>query len=171
MPGDQDILRTINEAFSAERRPAHFTDYTHCCECAEHDALLRARERETLALEDVGNAGWDPICFVTSDGFRYYLPALVRLALSPPEDRNAGPYLSQLLFHLIGDGENNRRVSCCAPAQRRAVVEFLWHVVSARDCAAEGCKDDLQRAIDIWSADAALCASTKLAERSGEAAP
>jgi len=62
---------------------------------------------------------------------------------------------SQLLFHLIGDSETNRRVSCCSPAQRRAVVEFLWHAASTRDCAAEGYEDDLQRAIEIWSADAA----------------
>ena len=34
----------------------------------------------------------------------------ISLALSQPDDRNAGPYLSQLLFHLIGDGENDRRV-------------------------------------------------------------
>lgn len=148
-------MSAISKAFLAEPRPDHFTDYTHCCECAEHDELLRARDRETLALEDVGNAGWDPICFVTAEGFRYYLPPLVRLALSQPDDRNAGPYLSQLLFHLIGDGENNRRVSCCSPTQRRAVVEFLWHAASARDCAAEGCEDDLQRAIEDWSADAA----------------
>ena len=55
------------KAFLAEPLPDHFTDYTHCCECAEHDELLRARDRETLALEDVGNAGWDPICFVTAE--------------------------------------------------------------------------------------------------------
>ncbi len=155
MASDHEIMGAINKALLAEPRPDHFTDYTHCCECAEHDELLRARDRETLALEDVGNAGWDPICFVTAEGFRYYLPALVRLALSRPDDRNAGPYLSQLLFHLIGDGENNRRVSCCSPAQRRAVVEFLRHAAKTSDCAAEGCEDDLQRAIEIWSADAA----------------
>ena len=151
MASDHQIMSVINEAFATERRPDHFTNYTHCCECAEHDELLRARDRETLVLEDVGNPGWDPICFVTTEGFRYYLPALVRLAFDTPNDQNAGPYLSQLLFHLIGDGEKNRRVVCCSPAQRRAVVGFLWHVVSTRDCSAEGCEDDLQRAIEIWS--------------------
>lgn len=154
MPSDRDVLRIIDEAFSGEGRPEHFTDHTHCCECAEHDELLRARNRETLALEDVGNAAWDPICFVTAEGFRYYLPALVRLALSPADARNAGPYLSQLLFHLIGDGENNRRVGCCSPVQRRAIVEFLWHAASTRDCTSGACEDKLQRAIEIWSADA-----------------
>jgi hypothetical protein len=65
MASDHEIMDIINEAFATEPRPDHFTSYTHCCECAEHDALLRARDRETLTLEDVGNPGWHPICFVT----------------------------------------------------------------------------------------------------------
>jgi hypothetical protein len=78
MVSDLQIMSVIHEAFAAEPRPEHFTNYTHGCECAEHNELLRARDRETLGLEDVGNPGWDPICFVTAEGFRYYLPALVR---------------------------------------------------------------------------------------------
>ena len=151
MATDQEIIELLRRAFADEPRPPHFTDHEHCCECAEHDALLRARDPDSLGLADVGNAGWDPICFVTEAGFRYYLPALVRLALqrAPPGDW----YLPQLLFHLVGDGVGNRRVACCTARQRGAVVTFLWYVVETRgtvlaDYASEG---ELQRAIEIWS--------------------
>ncbi len=81
MATDQEIIDAVRQAFAAEPRPEHFTDDTHCCECTEHDAVLASRDLDSLRVEDVNNAGWDPIGFVTAAGFRYYLPALVQLAL------------------------------------------------------------------------------------------
>jgi hypothetical protein len=60
MTTDAQVLAQIDAAFGDVERPEHFTDYAHCCECAEHDALLRARDRDTLCIADVGNTGWDP---------------------------------------------------------------------------------------------------------------
>ncbi len=115
MATDQEIIDAVRHAFATEPRPEHFTNYRHCCECAEHDALLASRDLQSLRLEDVNNAGWDPICFATAAGFRYYLPALVRLAFE--SITSADWYLPQLLFHLIGDGPQNRRVVCCTAGQ------------------------------------------------------
>jgi hypothetical protein len=148
---DQEIIDLVREAFEPEPRPAHFTNYTHCCECADHDALLSSRDVQSLRLEDVNNGGWDPICFITAEGFRYYLPALVRLALE-----SATPqvwYLPQLLFHLIGDGPQNRRVACCTRPQQQGVVAFLWHIVESRNdlITAYELEADIQNAIEIWS--------------------
>lgn len=56
-------------------RPEHFTDRNHCCECADHDDLLRSRNIDSLTIDDLGNPGWDPICFVTDKAFFYYFPA------------------------------------------------------------------------------------------------
>jgi hypothetical protein len=154
MPTDQEILDAVRHAFASEPRLEHFTNHTHCCECAEHDALLASRDLDTLRVEDVNNAGWDPICFVTAAGFRYYLPALLRLALvsATAEDW----YLPQLLFHLISDGPQNRRVICCTAGQQRAIVAALWHVVETRPelIVRYAIEDDLQRALGIWSAPA-----------------
>jgi hypothetical protein len=152
MAGDEEILKIVMKAFEAEPRPEHFTNYQHCCECAEHDALLSSRDVSNLRVEDVNNPGWDPICFITAEGFRYYLPALVRLALESSSLKNDW-YLPQLLFHLIADGPQNRRVACCTEPQQRAVADFLWHIVETRsDLVAENLiEDDLQRAIEIWS--------------------
>ncbi len=105
---DAEALRAIEEAFRGSPRPEHFTDYRHCCECAEHDELLRSRDLDTLGIADVGNPGWDPICYITDEGFRYYLPALARLALAAPLEAG-GWYMPQLLFHLGYQGQGNRR--------------------------------------------------------------
>jgi hypothetical protein len=154
MPTDQEIIEAVRHAFAAEPRPEHFANASHCCECAEHDALLASRDLDRLRLEDVNNAGWDPICFVTAAGFRYYLPALVRLVFESVTSEDW--YLPQLLFHLIGDGPQNRRVVCCTPAQQRAIVAVLWHMVETWPelVIHYGIEEDLQRALEIWSAPA-----------------
>jgi hypothetical protein len=151
-PTFQEIIDAVRQAFAAEPRPEHFTDYSHCCECAEHDALLASRDLDSLRVEDINNPGWDPVCFVTAEGFRYYLPALVRLALASATSEDW--YLPQFLFHLIGDGPQNRRVVCCTAGQQRAIAAVLWHVVETWPelVVRYGIEDDLQRALEIWSA-------------------
>ena len=149
---DHEIIDAVRHAFAAEPRPEHFTDHTHCCECAEHDAVLARRDLDSLRLEDVNNAGWDPMCFVTAAGFRYYLPALVRLVFESATSENW--YLPQFLFHLTYDGPQNRRVICCSAAQQRAIVAVLWYVIETRPAliVLYGIEDDVQRALEIWSA-------------------
>lgn len=152
MATDQEIINTVRYAFAAEPRPEHFTDHRHCCECAEHEALLASRDLDSLRVEDVNNAGWDPICFVTAAGFRYYLPALVRLAFETVTSQDW--YWPQLLFHLTYDGPQNRRVICCTAAQQQAIAAALWYVVQTQPVliVRYGSEDDLQRALEIWSA-------------------
>jgi hypothetical protein len=152
MPTDADIFRTIKQAFAGCRRPDHFTEYTHCMECAEHDEVLRSHDVDTLRIEHIGNPGWDPICFISTEGFTYYFPALARLALAEPDNAH-GWYGGQLLFHLCSDGRRNERLQACTPEQRRAVVEFLHHLAESRASLAESelSTDDLFQAIEIWS--------------------
>jgi uncharacterized protein DUF6714 len=149
---DAQILQTVQQAFAECRRPEHFTDHTHCRECAEHDEVLRSRDVHTLCFEDVGNPGWDPICFISPEGFAYYLPALARLALAGPVEPY-GWYGTQLLFHLCHDGRQNRRLLACTPEQRRAISNFLRHLVETRAAFADNscCTDDLFQALEIWS--------------------
>jgi len=78
---EENVLEEIRRAFVRVPRPAHFTNYTHCSECREHDDLMRSRTPDTLTLEDV-RFEWSPVPLLTAEGFRYYFPALVRLALS-----------------------------------------------------------------------------------------
>jgi len=149
---DNEILRAIHIAFRDCPRPEHFTDYTHCAECEEHDEVLRSRDVETLSFNEVGNAGWDPICFLSPAGFAYYLPALARLALDPP-DEQGNSYLRQFLFHLQYDGRGNERWQHCTPKQRAIVVAFLHHVIDTRAEVLDGSAiaDDAFLALDAWT--------------------
>ena len=152
MPSDASILQTVRQAFAKRRRPEHFTNYKHCEECAEHDEVLRSRDIYSLRIEDVGNPGWDPICFTSAEGFVYYLPALVRLALAEPVEPH-GWYGDQLLVHLCSDGRGNKRVLACTVSERRAIVAFLQHLAETRSQLADcyHCSNGLFHAIEYWS--------------------
>ena len=149
---DTEILNSLNEAFVDCPRPLHFTNWTHCEECKEHDDLLCSRDSSSLSLKDVGNVGWDPICSISPEGFAYYVPALARLAMTKPE-QPFDWFGSQLLPHLCYDGPGNNRVLACTPSQRTAVVLFLNHLSETRADLADACYcvDELLEAIKIWS--------------------
>ena len=153
-PSDSDILDTVEQAFKSCVRPEHFTNYKHCDECEEHDELLRSRNPHTLSIQDVGNIGWDPICFVSPQGFAYYFPALARLALAEPD--KAGWYGSQLLFHLSCAGVQER-ISACTPEQRNAVEGYLRHLFETRlpIVTMYMCDDALLQSLALWSAGVA----------------
>lgn len=141
-----DYLEEAAVLFGDTPRPAHFTDYRHCCECAEHDATLRAQTPATLDQDHL-RPGWDPMCFITPEGFQYYFPALVRLALDDSY------FIDQLVFHLELDGKGNRRFLQFTPAQRDFVVRLLGHLIDTRADEIEDNfdADALLRTIDIWA--------------------
>jgi hypothetical protein len=109
-------------------KPAHFTNYRHCCECAEHDDTLVASDVDAIGLQQLGHPGWDPSCFAAVEGLLYYLPALIRLTLETM-DTSQERYLDQLLFHLMRDGKDNDLVRACSPAQRAFIAGFLTHLM------------------------------------------
>jgi hypothetical protein len=133
-------------------KPEHFTNHRHCCECAEHDATLLACDVDSISLQQLGNPGWDPLCFASVPGLLYYMPALIRLTLETmdtPQER----YLDQFLFHLMRDGNDNDVVRACSPEQRAFVAEFLVYLIEQYSTELDGCtySDDMLKAFDIWS--------------------
>lgn len=136
-------------------KPAHFTNYRHCCECAEHDATLVAADVNSIGLQQLGNPGWDPLCFAAVEGLLYYMPALIRLTLETmdtPQER----YLDQLLFHLMRDGKGNDLVRACSPEQRAFIASFLAYLMEQYSVEIdEGIfrADDMLKAYDIWSTE------------------
>lgn len=147
--GHTDWVERARELFLAPR-PAHFTDFAHCCECREHDETLLASDIDTIGLEELGNPGWDPICFATPEARKFYLPAFVRLSL----ETMAGEfYLAQFLFHLQWDGPGNELFQSCNGEQRRFVAEFIEYVVDCYpdELEAAFCAEDALAALQIWS--------------------
>jgi hypothetical protein len=134
-------------------KPTHFTNYRHCCECAEHDAVLTASDVNSIGLEQLGNPGWDPLCFAAVEGLLYYMPALIRRTLETidtPQER----YLDQLLFHLMRDGQDNDLVRACSPEQCAFIAGFLAYLMEQyRVEIDEGIfrADDMLKAYEMWN--------------------
>jgi len=149
---DQSVLDQIDRAFADVVKPEHFTDYTHCDECNEHNNTLRARTRETLRRSELGNCGWDPITFSSAEGIGYFFPALARFALLPDVWRDNSWYACQLFSHMAWDGAENRFLAWCSSAQHSAVYALLEHLSATRaDAVARyACQGDLQSALTVW---------------------
>ena len=160
MLGDAHVLEVIDTAFLGVVKPEHFTNYEHCEECAERDETLRLHDRATLKVQDIGNPGWDPLCFASPQGKAYYFPALARFALAPPTCEY-GWYGGQLLFHLTSGGQYNEFLAYCSPEQRHAVALLLEHVVTTRASASEvlNSQDELLQAHELWSTYLSPCSA------------
>jgi hypothetical protein len=136
------------------QKPIHFANHLHCCECAEHDQTLVAFDVDSIGLPELGNPGWDPLCFSSVEGLMYYMPALIRLTLDTM-DNPQGTYLDQMLFHLNQDGIGNRLVSACNKEQRDFVAAFLEYLVERQSAQIEAgvfTADDLLKAHEVWRA-------------------
>jgi hypothetical protein len=151
MNGDAEVISAIDRAFGAVARPPHFHGDLRDPEAADHDELLRSRDRESMAIEDVGNAGWDPFSDCLPEGLAYYLPALVRLALKqPPTPWDS--YALQLVFHLSYNEDKNRLYTYCDRSQRSAVAVFLSHVIESRADLLEETESlaEFSKCLSIW---------------------
>jgi hypothetical protein len=149
MGSTENWVEVATKLFSAPK-PEHFTNYRHCCECAEHDETLLNAEIDTIGMEELGNPGWDPICFTTAEGKKYYVPAFVRLTL----ETIAGDfYLDQFLFHLEWDGPGNAFFASCTRAQREFLASFIAYLIEKYPGEIDEayCTDSALRTYDIWN--------------------
>jgi hypothetical protein len=110
----QAAFEAIDRAFAEAERPEHFTNFTHCCECAEEDAFFQQQTPESLAEhlypETIG------LSFLTKEAFDYFLPALVRML-----PRSFPHYcVGDVLFHV----EN--RIDTFILEQLNAVHRLLY---------------------------------------------
>lgn len=148
---DAQVLAGVTAAFGALPRPAHFTNFTHCDECAEHDQTLRAKGRDELTRDDLGSLGWDPVTFCDSPAKAYLLPRLARELVAEP-DRYRGWYGPQLIGHLYRPASENEFLQYCSQDQRSAVAVLLRQVLETRTdlVESENCHEDLMKAIEQW---------------------
>jgi hypothetical protein len=147
---DTQLTDEATGVFGKVARPEHFTDFTHCSECAEHDSMLSAHTPDTITREALGHPGWDPMTFATDAGFRYFLPALIRMALTGTGDDY---YIDQFLSQVIRDGPRNTRWCACTVEERVIVLKVLHALLETRaeDIENNLDADRLMQAIDIWS--------------------
>lgn len=149
MPDATDIIESARTVFAGIERPAHFTNHTHCCECAEHDEELQPFTPDDLTLEALGNMGWDPITFCTDQAFRYLLPGLIRIVLTEDGEEN---YYEQFLWHVTPQGEYNRHAAC-STEERIVVAQALAWLLENRSAEIERemCSTELLYALETWT--------------------
>ena len=145
----KDLIEEAKRLFGDQTRPEHFTNYQHCRECAEHDETLRSYDLDSLSYEQLSPA-WDPFCFITPEGFSYYFPALVRLAL---EGTGETYFIDQFLFHLEYDGPQNARFQAFSKEQRQFVARVLDYLLEhrAKEIDANFDANNLLRTMTVWS--------------------
>jgi hypothetical protein len=139
-----DYIAEAERIFSVEK-PKHFTDFDHCEECLEHDETLLLHTYQSIGMEELGNPGWHPLCFVESfEGINYYFPAQVRLSLSDPE------YVDQLLFHLNHKGRGNKYLSIFNKEQKEFVTNLLKFILNIHGSSSHTNVGELEKTIELW---------------------
>ena len=131
-------------------KPDSFCDSSHCEECAEHNETLKNNCVKTIGIEELGNQGWDPICFCSEEGKLYYMPALIRLSLETLGDEF---YFEQFLFHLEYDGQDNELYKACNEAQRIFIAQFIESMIEnhAEEIERNFAADKVLQTYKIWS--------------------
>lgn len=157
MTSDDEALADVFRAFGAVPKPERFFANDGDLEYAEHNALLCARDRDTLLLSDVDNPGWDPVCSCSSAGFAYYFPTLAKFALEHPDDSPLW-YAEQLMYLISREGERNRFLLFCDADQRRAVAKFVEYLVKTRASRfyTDGEANDFSECLSLWQS---VCSS------------
>ncbi|MBB3166831.1 DUF6714 family protein [Simiduia aestuariiviva] len=146
---DMDWINEAKRIFRIEK-PEHFTNYTHCEECEEHDQTLNRSTIDSIGLDELGNPGWNPICFSSVEGKKYYMPSFIRLSL---ETMHSEFYLGQLLSCLEGDGKENKLYCACNAEQRSFITDFIEYIIlhHTEQLEANGCEMEALKVQGIWS--------------------
>lgn len=142
---DQKLIKEALSLFPESCRPTNFTDHEHCEECRDHNETLLANTRENISYDVLGNPAWDPICFVNHPGFKYYFPAMVRLAIYGTGNEY---YIDQFLFHIT---ENTSCVSF-DDQQSSFVLKVLEYMLEnkSEEIEVNLDADDILNAIERW---------------------
>ena len=146
----EEIKLYVEKVFCGNPVPENYTNRDHCDECAEHDDTLRSYTPKSIGLEQLGNPGWDPICFVLPKAFKYYFPALVRLAL---DSEGLEGYLDQFLFHVTYQGEDSRFFTHFSKPEREATLEVLRYIESNMGGLVHewNLENEIKKAILLWT--------------------
>lgn len=130
------------------RPPETITDPHHCSECEDHARTLAAQTLESLSTRHVGGS-WDPTCFMSDEGFRYWFPALVRIASEQEEPGYWG-----MLFGFYLGSDRCRQGSFGREEQVAILQVFEWMLELFRSYPEEeliGCdREELEANAAAW---------------------
>jgi hypothetical protein len=147
---DDEVIARTYSVFAAAPRPDHFTNHRHCEECKDYDDFWLPITRESLSADDIGDC-WTAVTFLQPEGFRYVLPALVRLALEDEWDSAFDEILGRL---SIDDQYALGQSATLTLDEDEAVLAFLRHAGYWRKDLVEGAlvsPEELERVTTAWA--------------------
>ena len=130
-------------------RPEHFTNYTHCHECYDVDTVLSKQTIESIGIKELGT-GCEALMYCTTDGIKYFMPALIRLSL---ETVHTDFYFSDFSYYLKTKEKNNPYYLACTTEQRIFIAKFILYMMEQYADEIERCggDDDVLRAYEVWT--------------------
>jgi len=141
--------------FSEFPRPKTF----HCNtdndpEGKDHEELLQSRKLKELQLDDVGAIGYNPISAILPEGFAYFLPRLIELALDmeTKSKSEAEPYLWAFTIQLLPNEHNENKFSLLKSKHRKHICNVL-HYIKDNNASfiIDNCfEEELNEAINTW---------------------
>lgn len=136
------------EAFDVPK-PERFTNCP-CPECREHQERLSATNVDWMTIDDL-DSDYSAITMALPEGAKYYLPALIRIAL---ETVDSGDFLSTLMFMLGYEGSDNRLLEICDREQADFVSRFLEYLIEQYPAQLDDAllTDRVLECHEIWSA-------------------
>ena len=122
-----EIIKEAYFEFSSFERPEHFTNYTHCEECAEHDVTLQQCALHDIGSNQVGTISWNPISLLTTDAYGYVMPRLIELSLNLELNMADEFILFDWLIYITPGPENNRGKGF-SKKQRLVILNTLKYI-------------------------------------------
>jgi hypothetical protein len=115
----EQVLEAMERAFAFCPTPR---EYCHGgegeAEAAQSEMLFRSRTRDALIRQDLGSdPASDPVTFLTTEGFCYFMPRLAKMALTADEEQS---YLYQFIMQLTPE-----RIAAFSLDQRLVVLRLL----------------------------------------------
>lgn len=147
--GDRQPIELIEDAFAETLRPQHFTLYWHCYECLEHNETMRAAERGKLKLDP----NWNAVNFLTPEGFQYFMPDFVRLALEDEEDGFLRHFVTFCLSSRKSPKKSleiDNHLALFNRNQFEVTLKFLEYVKQTRWIELEYDMERLEQVISEW---------------------
>jgi len=142
-------IHKAEQVFSI-KKPLHFTNYQHCDECAENDALLQNLSRDDITLKDIGFPNWDLLDYCNVQAKLYFMSAIVRLSL---ETIHTDFYFKQFLFHLNEQSYGLSLLDVCTDHQKQFVSSFIEHMIESFPHEIENnlCATETFSSYEMWS--------------------
>jgi hypothetical protein len=148
----ENLTTQVYEAFGSFKKPQHSTNYTHCEECAEHDALLANVTRKSLSIDHIGTVAWSPVPFLVPEAMAYYFPRLAELAMLNVVNKEGDPYILQFI-NTMSSGPHNQQFVLFEKKHRQFVSALLQliHQKHGELIRSHSWTDTLDKAILEWS--------------------